>query len=145
MGHHGTDQDRKQAQGISTVAGRTRPLSSRSSGHSEGTLYYLLICVKRISQLLMSFFLFVFTFLFSCFGCRKALKEISVGELNPNETFQANVEAQLLSKLNHPAIVKFHASFVEQNNFCIITEYCEVRLFSLRNICKNLLHGNNFI
>lgn len=57
----------------------------------------------------------------------KALKEISVGELNPNETFQANVEAQLLSKLNHPAIVKFHASFVEQNNFCIITEYCEGR------------------
>ncbi|XP_037063787.1 serine/threonine-protein kinase Nek11 isoform X1 [Peromyscus leucopus] len=57
----------------------------------------------------------------------KVLKEISVGELNPNETFQANVEAQLLSKLNHPAIVKFHASFVEQNNFCIITEYCEGR------------------
>ncbi|XP_036049416.1 serine/threonine-protein kinase Nek11 [Onychomys torridus] len=57
----------------------------------------------------------------------KVLKEISVGELNPNETVQANVEAQLLSKLNHPAIVKFHASFVEQNNFCIITEYCEGR------------------
>ncbi|XP_052574892.1 serine/threonine-protein kinase Nek11 isoform X3 [Peromyscus californicus insignis] len=57
----------------------------------------------------------------------KVLKEICVGELNPNETVQANVEAQLLSKLNHPAIVKFHASFVEQNNFCIITEYCEGR------------------
>ncbi|XP_041533439.1 serine/threonine-protein kinase Nek11 isoform X2 [Microtus oregoni] len=57
----------------------------------------------------------------------KVLKEISVGELNPNETVQASVEAQLLSKLNHPAIVKFHASFVEQDNFCIITEYCEGR------------------
>ncbi|CAO2633753.1 Serine/threonine-protein kinase Nek11 [Lemmus lemmus] len=57
----------------------------------------------------------------------KVLKEISVGELNPNETVQANVEAQLLSKLNHPAIVKFHASFMEQDNFCIITEYCEGR------------------
>ncbi|XP_031518721.1 serine/threonine-protein kinase Nek11 isoform X6 [Papio anubis] len=55
----------------------------------------------------------------------KVLKEISVGELNPNETVQANLEAQLLSKLDHPAIVKFHASFVEQENFCIITEYCE--------------------
>ncbi|KAF7483288.1 Hypothetical predicted protein [Marmota monax] len=62
-----------------------------------------------------------------CFGCRKVLKEISVGELNPNETVQANLEAQLLSKLDHPAIVKFHASFVEQDNFCIITEYCEGR------------------
>ncbi|XP_022370794.1 serine/threonine-protein kinase Nek11 isoform X1 [Enhydra lutris kenyoni] len=55
----------------------------------------------------------------------KVLKEISVGDLNPNETVQANLEAQLLSKLDHPAIVKFHASFVEHDNFCIITEYCE--------------------
>lgn len=73
------------------------------------------------------------------FGCRKVLKEISVGGLNPNETVQANLEAQLLSKLDHPAIVKFHASFVEQDNLCIITEYCEVRLFfSFRNLNKNL-------
>uniref|UniRef100_H0XEP5 Serine/threonine-protein kinase Nek11 n=1 Tax=Otolemur garnettii TaxID=30611 RepID=H0XEP5_OTOGA len=57
----------------------------------------------------------------------KVLKEISVGALNPNETVQANLEAQLLSKLDHPTIVKFHASFVEQDNFCIITEYCEGR------------------
>ncbi|XP_034517905.1 serine/threonine-protein kinase Nek11 isoform X8 [Ailuropoda melanoleuca] len=57
----------------------------------------------------------------------KVLKEISIGDLNPNETVQANLEAQLLSKLDHPAIVKFHASFVEQDNFCIITEYCEGR------------------
>nr|XP_014587348.1 serine/threonine-protein kinase Nek11 isoform X1 [Equus caballus]XP_023476688.1 serine/threonine-protein kinase Nek11 isoform X1 [Equus caballus]XP_023476689.1 serine/threonine-protein kinase Nek11 isoform X1 [Equus caballus]XP_023476690.1 serine/threonine-protein kinase Nek11 isoform X1 [Equus caballus]XP_023476691.1 serine/threonine-protein kinase Nek11 isoform X1 [Equus caballus]XP_023476692.1 serine/threonine-protein kinase Nek11 isoform X1 [Equus caballus] len=57
----------------------------------------------------------------------KVLKEISVGGLNPNETVQANLEAQLLSKLDHPAIVKFHASFVEQDNLCIITEYCEGR------------------
>nr|XP_021147407.1 serine/threonine-protein kinase Nek11 isoform X2 [Columba livia] len=35
------------------------------------------------------------------------------------------MEAQLLSKLDHPAIVKFYASFVERDSFCIITEYCE--------------------
>uniref|UniRef100_A0A8C2RBI7 Serine/threonine-protein kinase Nek11 n=1 Tax=Capra hircus TaxID=9925 RepID=A0A8C2RBI7_CAPHI len=58
----------------------------------------------------------------------KVLKEICIGELNPNETVQATLEAQLLSRLNHPAIVKFHANFVEQDKFCIITEYCEVRL-----------------
>ncbi|XP_053570274.1 serine/threonine-protein kinase Nek11 [Bombina bombina] len=57
----------------------------------------------------------------------KVLKEIAVGELNPNETVQANQEAQLLSKLDHPAIVKFHASFLENESFCIITEYCEGR------------------
>ncbi|NXY87138.1 NEK11 kinase, partial [Alcedo cyanopectus] len=55
----------------------------------------------------------------------KVLKEISVGDLKPNETVEANVEAQLLSKLDHPAIVKFYASFVERESFCIITEYCE--------------------
>ncbi|XP_049622046.1 serine/threonine-protein kinase Nek11 [Suncus etruscus] len=56
----------------------------------------------------------------------KVLKEISVSEINPNETVQATLEAQLLSTLDHPAIVKFYASFVERENFCIITEYCEV-------------------
>ncbi|XP_038249151.1 serine/threonine-protein kinase Nek11 isoform X2 [Dermochelys coriacea] len=57
----------------------------------------------------------------------KVLKEISIGDLNPNETVEANLEAQLLSKLDHPAIVKFYASFVERESFCIITEYCEGR------------------
>ncbi|XP_019472098.1 serine/threonine-protein kinase Nek11 isoform X2 [Meleagris gallopavo] len=55
----------------------------------------------------------------------KVLKEISIGDLKPNETVEANLEAQLLSKLDHPAIVKFYASFVERDSFCIITEYCE--------------------
>ncbi|NXU10662.1 NEK11 kinase, partial [Pardalotus punctatus] len=55
----------------------------------------------------------------------KVLKEISVGNLKPNETVEASLEAQLLSKLDHPAIVKFYASFVERDSFCIITEYCE--------------------
>ncbi|XP_078056866.1 serine/threonine-protein kinase Nek11 [Mustelus asterias] len=55
----------------------------------------------------------------------KVLKEISVGDLEPNDTVQASLEAQLLSKLDHPAIVKFYNSFVEQCSFCIITEYCE--------------------
>ncbi|XP_059584779.1 serine/threonine-protein kinase Nek11 isoform X2 [Alligator mississippiensis] len=57
----------------------------------------------------------------------KVLKEISVGDLKPNETVEANLEAQLLSKLDHPGIVKFYASFVERESFCIITEYCEGR------------------
>ncbi|NXS56668.1 NEK11 kinase, partial [Brachypteracias leptosomus] len=55
----------------------------------------------------------------------KVLKEISVGGLKPNETVEAHLEAQLLSKLAHPAIVKFYASFVERGSFCIITEFCE--------------------
>ncbi|XP_015281315.1 PREDICTED: serine/threonine-protein kinase Nek11 [Gekko japonicus] len=57
----------------------------------------------------------------------KVLKETSVGDLKPNETVEANLEAQLLSRLDHPAIVKFYTSFVEGESFCIITEYCEGR------------------
>nr|XP_015212446.1 PREDICTED: serine/threonine-protein kinase Nek11 isoform X2 [Lepisosteus oculatus] len=55
----------------------------------------------------------------------KVLKEIPVGDLNPNETVQANLEAQLLSQLHHPTILKFYTSFLERDSFCIITEYCE--------------------
>ncbi|KAG5271755.1 hypothetical protein AALO_G00183670 [Alosa alosa] len=57
----------------------------------------------------------------------KVLKEIPVGGLKPNETVQANQEAQLLSQLHHPAILKFYTSFLERDSFCIITEYCEDR------------------
>ncbi|XP_054254790.1 serine/threonine-protein kinase Nek11-like [Indicator indicator] len=55
----------------------------------------------------------------------KVLKEISVGGLKPNDTVEANLEAELLSRLDHPAIVKFYTSFVERDSFCIVTEYCE--------------------
>ncbi|KAL0171538.1 hypothetical protein M9458_031849, partial [Cirrhinus mrigala] len=51
--------------------------------------------------------------------------EIPVGGLKPNETVHATQEAQLLSQLNHPAILKFYTSFLERDAFCIITEYCE--------------------
>ncbi|XP_077159720.1 serine/threonine-protein kinase Nek11 isoform X2 [Paroedura picta] len=57
----------------------------------------------------------------------KVLKETSVGDLKPDETVEANLEALLLSRLDHPAIVKFFTSFVEGESFCIITEYCEGR------------------
>jgi len=55
----------------------------------------------------------------------KVLKEIFVGELQPDETVDAMREAKLLSTLNHPNIVKFLDSFVDGESFCIVTEYCE--------------------
>lgn len=57
---------------------------------------------------------------------RKVLKEISVGELQPDETVDAVREARVLSKLDHPSIVKFHDSFIDGESFCIVTEFCEV-------------------
>jgi len=55
----------------------------------------------------------------------KVLKEIPVGELQPDETVSAVREARLLSKLDHPGIVKFHDSFIDGEHFCIVTELCE--------------------
>ena len=56
---------------------------------------------------------------------RKVLKEIFIGELKEDETFDAKREADLLSKLDHPNIVKFLDSFVYMEYFCIVTEFCE--------------------
>ncbi|KAF4076168.1 hypothetical protein AMELA_G00227310 [Ameiurus melas] len=55
----------------------------------------------------------------------KVLKEIPVGDLKPDETVKATQEAQLLSQLHHPAILRFYTSFLERDAFCIITEFCE--------------------
>ncbi|XP_033899034.3 serine/threonine-protein kinase Nek11-like [Acipenser ruthenus] len=56
---------------------------------------------------------------------KKVLKRILVGELKGDETVSFAKEAQLLSSLEHPAIVHFYCSFVELDSFCIATEYCE--------------------
>lgn len=99
-------------------------------------IWFVLFCISRNHYYF--FFWALHDFIFDIFqiwliqrflfSSRKVLKAISVGDLKPNETVEANLEAQLLSKLDHPAIVRFYASFVERDGFCIITEYCEVRL-----------------
>lgn len=61
-----------------------------------------------------------------CVLSRKVLKEIPVGDLKPDETVKATQEAQLLSQLHHPAILRFYTSFLERDTFCIVTEFCEV-------------------
>lgn len=58
-------------------------------------------------------------------GEKRVLKKIVVTELQPDETVDAVREARLLAKLDHPAIVRFHDSFMEKDVFCIVTEYCE--------------------
>ncbi|KAL5022684.1 hypothetical protein ScPMuIL_001839 [Solemya velum] len=55
----------------------------------------------------------------------KVLKQIAVGDLALDETVDAMREARLLSRLDHPSIVKFHDSFIDEDHFCIVTEYCE--------------------
>ena len=63
---------------------------------------------------------------FSIVSIRKVLKEVSVGDMQPDDTVESVHEANLLSKLDHPYIVKYHDSFLDGEYFCIVTEYCEV-------------------
>ena len=59
---------------------------------------------------------------------RKVLKEVSIGDMDPDESVESVQEANLLSKLDNPYILKYHDSFLDGEYFCIITEYCELYL-----------------
>jgi hypothetical protein len=70
---------------------------------------------------------------------RKVLKEVSIGDMEADESIESVQEANLLSKLDNPFILKYHDSFLDGEYFCIVTEYCEVR----SNKRINLLLLNN--
>ena len=64
-----------------------------------------------------------------CTNFRKVLKEIHVGEMPPDETIDAMREAKLQAKLDHVGVVKCFNNFLDKDFFCIISEYCDVRMF----------------
>jgi serine/threonine protein kinase len=68
----------------------------------------------------------VFNVIYLLFTCSKVLKEIPVGDLQQDEALEVKHEADLQRNLDHPSIVRFHDCFVDSDNFCIVTEYCEV-------------------
>lgn len=45
--------------------------------------------------------------------------------MKADATLPSAREAKLLGSLRHPFIVRFYASFLEKEDFCIVTEYCE--------------------
>ncbi len=55
------------------------------------------------------------------------LKEVSIGDMEADDSIESVQEANLLSKLDNPYILKYHDSFLDGEYFCIVTEYCEVR------------------
>ncbi len=67
----------------------------------------------------------------------KVLKAIFIGEdVSPNESLDAEHEASILARLRHPNIVRFYDSFIDASYFCIVTEYCEVKIsFKKKKIC----------
>jgi NIMA (never in mitosis gene a)-related kinase 11 len=58
--------------------------------------------------------------------------------MDPDESVESVQEANLLSKLDNPYILKYHDSFLDGEYFCIITEYCEVNF----NLNLFFLHKN---
>ncbi|CAF1551478.1 unnamed protein product [Didymodactylos carnosus] len=60
---------------------------------------------------------------------RKVLKAVFVGDVPQEESLDAQREAQLLSHLRHPNIVRFYDSFVDSSYFCIVTDYCELFIY----------------
>ncbi|KAL3319601.1 Serine/threonine-protein kinase Nek11 [Cichlidogyrus casuarinus] len=55
----------------------------------------------------------------------KALKVSEIEDFEMEETQSVIKEARMMSKLNHPYIVKFMDSFLDKNSICILTEFCE--------------------
>ena len=59
---------------------------------------------------------------------------------------RARVRCNPFIQLNNPFIVKFHDSFLEDEKFCIITEYCEVCnsvCVMMTNICQLIIKGGD--
>lgn len=50
--------------------------------------------------------------------------------MEADESIESVHEANLLSKLDNPYILKYYDSFLDGDYFCIVTEYCEVNLNS---------------
>lgn len=46
--------------------------------------------------------------------------------MDADESVESVQEANLLSNLDNPYIIKYHDSFLDGDKFCIVTEYCEV-------------------
>ena len=53
------------------------------------------------------------------------LKEIPIENLSNEERSSALNEAEILKKLNHPNIIRYHDSFLIENNISIVMEYGE--------------------
>ncbi len=50
--------------------------------------------------------------------------------MQSDESLESVHEANLLSKLDNPYILKYFDSFLDGEYFCIVTEYCEVKITS---------------
>lgn len=59
-------------------------------------------------------------------GNQYVAKKIMLGQLSENEKQNALLEVNLLRHLDHPNIVEYIGSYIEQGLLMIIMEYCDV-------------------
>ncbi len=52
---------------------------------------------------------------------------VNLSQMQRHEIKETLREESVLSKLDNPYIIKYHESFINEDNLCIITEYCQVR------------------
>ena len=56
------------------------------------------------------------------------MKKIEIENCSASEALDIANEAITLAKINHAHIIKYFDSFHDDKDFCIITEYCDVRI-----------------
>jgi serine/threonine protein kinase len=56
------------------------------------------------------------------------MKKLSSNDKSVDQLLKICQDAQTLASLAHPNIIKYHDSFSDDNNFYIITDFCEVLL-----------------
>ena len=72
-------------------------------------------------------------------GCDVSIKKIKIKEINDN-SYKAYInEISVLTSINHRNIVTLLGTMVEENQLCIVTEYCQGgTLYDLLNKKKNI-------
>ena len=53
------------------------------------------------------------------------IKEVNVTRMGKKEQEEAKKEIKLLATFNHPNIVQYHDSFIEQGRLCIVMDFAE--------------------
>ena len=73
------------------------------------------------------------------------MKKINIKHIKQKYQKEALKEAQILRKVRHPNIIKYHTSFVEEDHLYIIMEYAEGGDLQLVSLTKSPTDANPII
>lgn len=58
-------------------------------------------------------------------GLLYVVKQISIGDLTPAEQRDSIKEVHIMASLDHPNVVRYYDSFIDDGMLCIVMEYCD--------------------